>query len=115
MPSDDPNCSRPCAPKPKKVCSGPCRKKPPIGEMSAGAALLGLALRAGCPPDLGGGGAVQPLYGVPGDDDDSAQVDDDDATDDDDADQPLYGVGIDDDDAGDDDDSAGDDTPDEPG
>lgn len=78
---------------PKHTCTGPCRKKqPPVGEISAGAALLGLALLAGCPTDIGGGGD-QPLYGIPVDDDDSAEVDDDDsAFDDDDADQPLYGT-----------------------
>ena len=62
---------------------------PRITDMAAGAALLGLTLMVGCPPDL-----IQPAYGVPVDDDDSAQVDDDDSAifDDDDADQPLYGV-----------------------
>jgi hypothetical protein len=62
----------------KHICTGECRKKkPPIAEISAGAALLGLALGAmvGCVDPPGG---TQPLYGVPADDDDSA-VDDDDS------------------------------------
>ena len=65
------------------VCTGPCqKKKPAIAEISAGAALLGLALGAmvGCDPTPPG----QPLYGVPADDDDSAIGDDDDASGDDD-------------------------------
>lgn len=67
-------------------CSGPCRhKKPNPAEISAGAALLGLALGSmvGCAPEI-----VQPLYGTVADDDDSAVVDDDDSVVDDDDVEP---------------------------
>ena len=73
------------------TCAGPCRKKKPeLGAITTGAAILGLTVAlAGCPPML-----AQPEYGVAADDDDSAEVgDDDDSTED--VNQPLYGAAAD--------------------
>ena len=73
---------------PKPPCTGPGQKKrPALGGITAGAALLGLALgtMVGCPPP------GQLLYGVPADDDDSAIGDDDDSAGDDDDSAPTNG------------------------